>query len=267
MDMNTLAVLLAGEFRTWEKCASYMFKFFEGQAERIDYFFATWTESSDLPNKQITQDLVKEKFIEHDKNLVAQVVIPPIGRKNSTFYNQAYLAKFANVLKRENEIRNNFIYDQVVETRPDIYIRRNVSKWIAMKDYEFCNCNHITKSSQNFDSIDDVYYRTNSFTNDIMANRYWHRKPYNSYVQMPLSDKIYLQSWHNHHCMIMEYCNLNNIRFNQNSADILGVHIAVRQSAIDVDFDVGDIFELKEKYQPHEQHSWQKTNTTRVIWH
>lgn len=264
--MKTLAVLIAGEFRTWPKCSEYLFRFFEGRAERIDYYFSTWSESNDLPGKEITKADVEEKFTQHQKNLVTSAVIRSIGRKASTFYNQAFLAKFANILKREHELKHNFVYDQVVETRPDIYIRRNVGQWRLMNDYEFCNCNFITKSQQGFDQIDDVYYRSTSFTNDILANRYWFRKPIDHYVMQHWLTDSMIESWHNHHCMVMEYCNLNNIRFATDSADILGSHIAVRQDAVHVNFDDGDTEDLKARYQPS-THSWQKLDRSPINWH
>lgn len=267
--MKTLAVLLAGEFRTWTKCAEYMFRFFDHQAnhiEQIDYFFATWSTSSDLPGKTIMVEDVQSSFNQHGKNLVSVSVIPTINRKSSTFYNQAYLAKVVNILKRENEIKNDFIYDQVVETRPDIYIRSAGVPWRPMTDYQVCNCNFYGKTDIGFSEIDDVYYRSNSFTNDILANRYWYRKSHSSYVHYGTGA---IQNWHNHHCMIAEYLKLNNIEFvcEPDSADYLGSHIAVRQQAIDVDFDKGQVQELKEKHQPYNQHSWQTIDDRPIDWH
>lgn len=267
--MKTLAVLLAGEFRTWEKCSQYMFRFFDVQApqfDRIDYFFATWATSSDMPGVTITDNDVRSKFSEHGKNLVAFNIVQPIGRKSSTFYNQAYLAKMVNIRKRENEIMHNFVYDQVVETRPDIYMRSAKLPWRLMRDYEVCNCNHYNKNSAGFNEIDDVYYRTNSFTNDIIANRYWYRKPRENYVHIGMGA---IHNWHNHHCMIAEYLTLNAINFvrEPNSADYLGPHIAVRRQAIDVDFDNGRVEDLKEKHQPNDQHSWQKEDKRLTDWH
>ena len=270
--MNTLAVLIAGELRTWSKCAPYLFRFFDYQSKhikQIDYFFVTWDKSHDMPDKTITLNDVTDAFRLHGKNLVGSIVIPTIGRKSSTFYNQAFLAKVVNVLKRENEIRQKFIYDQVVETRPDIYMRSAGIPWTAMKDYEVCNCNSYDKSPQGFNTIDDVYYRTNSFTNDILANRYWYRKQNNSYVHTGKDHSDNIEIWHNHHCMIAEYLTLNGIEFvrRADTADYLGPHIAVRRSAIDVDFDDGNIEELKLKYQPYDQHSWQQPDTRLINWH
>lgn len=258
MDIKTLAVLVAGEYRTWSSTAKYLFKLFHDRAERVDYFFVTWDTSQGQP---VTRDSVQEPFDRFGKNLVAQAVLPQIGRKVSTFYNQAYLAKFVNILKREHELKHNFVYDQVVETRPDIYMRPNSRDWIIMNDFEVCNCGHLMESSLGFPEIDDVYYRSNSFTNDIIANRYWHRKPANHYTNIGSGA---IQNWHNHHCMIMEYFNLNGIKFVTSMRDFVSPHIAVRSHAIDVDFDQGDLEELKAKYQPHQIGS---TTTDPVNWH
>lgn len=260
--MRTIAVLIAGEFRTWSKCSEYLFHFFENRAEQIDYFFATWTTSHDLPGKHISESDIRNPFNLHKKNLVGINVIPQIGRKVSTFYNQAYLAKVANILKRESEIKNNFVYDQVVEVRPDIYIRPSNRPWILLSDYEVCNCGHMITSQNGFDAIDDVYYRSNSITNDIIANRYWYRKSPEHYTHIEQT----IENWHNHHTMIMEYFTLNGIKFMKHQIDFVSPHIAVRQEAVDVDFNIGKLEELKEKYQPS-FHSWQKPDNRPINWH
>jgi hypothetical protein len=263
--MKTLAVLLAGEFRTWPKCSSYLFKFFQGRASRVDYFFATWTTSNDLPDKQITDADVREPFDKYRQNLISSSIVGPIGRKIYTFYNQAYLAKIANILKREHEIRHNFVYDQVVETRPDIYIRSRNPHWIPMKDYEFCNCSYVG-DHRGFDAIDDIYYRSNSFTNDIIANRYWHRKPKDSFVYSTLSTHEMIPAWNCPHSLSAEYFNSVGIRIVKDEWDFNGDHLAVRQEAANLDLDLYDLRELKEKYQPYNSNPRPKVSTP-IIWH
>ena len=258
MAIKTLAVLVAGEYRTWQSSAKYLFKLFQDRADKVDYFFATWNTSDGRP---VTRADVQEPFDQFNITLVGQIVSQQIGRKVSTFYNQAYLAKYVNILKREHEIKNNFVYDQVVETRPDIYMRPNSRDWIMMNDYEVCNCGSTITSSMGFPEIDDVYYRSTSFTNDIIANRYWHRKPANHYVHIGNGE---IQNWHNHHCMIMEYFNSNGIKFITTMHDFTGPHIAIRPHAVDVDFDQGDLEELKAKYQPPQIGT---KNTDPINWH
>jgi hypothetical protein len=258
MAIKTLAVLVAGEYRTWQASAKYLFKLFQDRADRVDYFFATWNYTRGQP---VIRDDVQEPFDRFNQNLVGQIVIPQIGQKVSTFYNQAYLAKLVNILKRENELKNNFVYDQVVETRPDIYMRPNTKDWIIMKDYEVCNCGGIMTSSMGFPEIDDVYYRSTSFTNDIIANRYWHRKPANHYIH---SGNGAIQNWHNHHCMIMEYFNSNGVKFVSSVHDFIPPHIAIRDHAVHVDFDLGDLESLKAEYQPPQLGT---TNTDPINWH
>ena len=248
--MKTLAVLFAGEFRTWPRCAKYMFNFFKKPEYQVDYFFATWSTSNDLPGKTVSTEDVLTPFIQHGKNPVSVNIIKPIGRKVNTFYNQAYLAKVANILKRAHEITNNFVYDQVVETRPDLYLRPFNKVWIPMKDYEFCNCGHYEKY-RNYYSIEDVYFRSNSFTNDIIANRYWNRKSKEHYVYHPNDRTNYIEGWTNHHSLAIEYFLANRIDFVKSERDFDGNPVAIRQQTADVDFDSFDnIKHLKLEWQP-----------------
>lgn len=263
--MKRLAVLLAGEFRTWSYCSKYLFRFFKDRAEQVDYFFATWDRSNDLPGKLITDVDVRGPFLENGISPAGISIIPPIGRKVNTFYNQAYLAKVANILKKEHELRNNFVYDQVVETRPDIYIRVHEAPWTMMADYEFCNCNHF-KWDNGFHTMEDVYYRSNSFTNDLISNRYWFRKRQNSFVYYPIGGE-YIKTWNNHHSLAVEYFTSAGIKFIDHQWDFNGEHLAVRQNAVGVDFDsYATVTELKEKYQTPSSRP-QIDLSVPIIWH
>lgn len=176
-DIYKLAVILVGEFRTWAKASKYLFNFFDQRADQVDYFFVTWNVSSqtgELTNIG-PQDIIAP-FDNHNKNLVSFQILEPIGRHRTTFYNQAYLAKVGNLLKKKHELANNFVYDQVVETRPDCYFRTTDTPWKLCKDFEFEADGYPRGWDSGMLGMTDVYIRTSSATNDILADRYYFRR-------------------------------------------------------------------------------------------
>lgn len=174
--INRLAVILVGELRTWKTASQYLFRLFEERAHQVDYFFVTWNVTSQTGDLiSVTDSDVLTPFQLHNKTLISYKILEPIGRHKTTFYNQAWLAKFGNILKRRHEINNNFVYDQVVETRPDCYFRSSNSPWIICKDFEYEGTAPKT-GDHGLLSMADVYFRSTSGTNDLIADRYYFNK-------------------------------------------------------------------------------------------
>lgn len=205
---NRLAVLIVGETRTWHKAAKYLFNFFNDRAEQVDYYFVTWGVSTDTGEKvPVTYEDVIAPFDENGVKLYDYKILEPIGKQRTTFYNQAWLAKVANILKRRTEQRENFIYDQVIETRPDVYLRRQpagIHPWEPCNDFEYEGGRPVSGDdgqSNGFLTMPDHYWRTNSYTNDIVANRFSFKK----------STEHYTVTWHvswqfyNHHWTMCNY--------------------------------------------------------------
>ena len=181
MFVKRLAVIIVGEYRTWDICAKYFFNRFESRASQIDYFFVTWDKSLDLTNpstpvyRTVTDEDVTKHFAEHQ--LVNYKIVPADDYENThTYYIKAYLSKIANILKREKELADDFVYDQVIETRPDIYFHpmsepgplsalKNFEVVGGVKDATLALCN------QGFLTVGDVYQRSTSLTHDLIANR------------------------------------------------------------------------------------------------
>jgi hypothetical protein len=198
--INRLAVILVGELRTWKIASQYLFRLFEERAHQVDYFFVTWNVSTQTGELiPVIESDVLTPFQLHNKNLISYNILEPIGRHRSTFYNQAWLAKMGNILKRRHEINNNFVYDQVVETRPDCYFRSSDTSWIICKDFEYEGA-----CPRTFDTglmgITDVYFRSTSSTNDIISNRYYFAK---SSSHSHLINETHWQ-FNNHHWVMCE---------------------------------------------------------------
>lgn len=182
-----LAVLICGDFRAWPQASKYIFRYAEGLADTVDYYFVTWDSTQDswwpkpknirtVTSNDITNTFSGRSLI--DYRLVTQESIP---KYSVTFYYVSYLAKIANVMKRQHELNHNMVYDQVLEIRPDLYIRGEVDDEITQlepaDDFEiisagrFVNFHHPTIPSNV-----DFKYVTNSFGNDIMSCRDGYKK-------------------------------------------------------------------------------------------
>lgn len=227
--IDRLAVLIAGELRTWDSVCPYIFKFFEGRADQIDYFFATWNvDGLNGTPRPVTSDEITSPFTKYNQNLVSYLVEEPIPRRPTTFYYQSWLALRANKLKKEHEQANNFVYDQVVETRPDLYIRRVSIKpfemippmtvfntWIAREEVDGIPVTHKIH-------VDDVYIRSDSPTNDIISQRYYYSFPEENYKPRNVNGKmVYDPNYTNHHCVYGNYLREKNIAVTNKFQDYL----------------------------------------------
>jgi hypothetical protein len=194
VKLNRIAVLLAGDFRQWPRAAEYIFAFAEQQAVTVDYYFATWTTTQDFwcTNKKeartrrpVTNNDITCEFVKYNKNLinfqlVKQIIQPDTTQHftDVTFYYQTYLAKLANIMKRRYELDNDFVYDQVFEIRPDLYIFDEFNIPVKLTDFEWLNeiCYKQDGRFHQWPVAQDLYYQANSFSNDIMAERFYYKK-------------------------------------------------------------------------------------------
>jgi hypothetical protein len=171
--INRLAVMLVGQYRTFAVTHRYLFEFFETKAHHVDYYFITWAVTGGHNTRYyeepvaITKDDITKYFA--DEKLVDYQIVDDIPKKH-TYYRMAYLSKIGIRLKREEECRNHFIYDQVVETRPDIYLRQDLNlEWPVCGPLEYGG--HRVETINGHLFMDDCYIRTDSATHNIVADR------------------------------------------------------------------------------------------------
>jgi hypothetical protein len=135
-ELGKVAVVITGELRTWNIAKKYIFKFFDQYPTPVDYYFVTWNETSEYWfNPQGTTTTVSEQEIRESfngRNLIQLKIenVLPNRRNTSIFLLKAHLSKIANILKRRHEFDHNFIYDHVVELRPDVFITPGESEKI-----------------------------------------------------------------------------------------------------------------------------------------
>jgi hypothetical protein len=182
-----LAVILIGQYRTWPVCSKYLQNFFRNKAHQVDYYFVTWDTTQIWKTKYSALKWVKDRipvkesdivtYFDSDSNLIKCSVLPDIEHWHS-YYRMAYLSREANKLKCQHEQSLGFVYDQVVETRPDIYIRSYADKkaWDSCSDLEYAGSPIYSNDPQNGGPLimGDLYIRSNSKTNDILSQRIDH---------------------------------------------------------------------------------------------
>ena len=260
--INKLAVLLCGDFRAWPRASEYIFKYADYLSDDVDYYFSTWNNTSDYwytginelkTKRPVTDDDVTKEFIKYNKNLINYRLSTHIlDQHTNTYYYQSYLAKIANVMKRRYELDNNFIYDQVVEMRPDLYINAETSIIADLNDFE-CLLYIENPGDITVPGAADLHYRSNSFGNDIMANRFYHQKSFAlKYVKnFTLHNDII-----NNHQILADYMYQKRIK----SIQGIGLH---KQVVIRTNFPLGDLdkadydglLKLEKEYKIHNRTS------------
>ena len=137
---DRIAVIFVGHIRTLTVCLPNNRYFFNRMGKEVDYYVVTWDEfdyeSSDYQelglldlSKKIDQgrniqvyfgSLLKGIRMISNNTLDFNEIITSKNRGLWKMLNLTYLSKIGNSLKQAYEKENNFVYDQVIETRPDI---------------------------------------------------------------------------------------------------------------------------------------------------
>ena len=199
-NYNRVAVLLIGELRTWKHSSKYIINALNSIAEKVDWYLVTWDtdESSGEPIHIVDEDVLLP-FQENNIEPTSYKILPTIGNQRSTFYNNAWLSKVANILKREVECNEEFVYDNVIECRVDLYLKKNNVIWQPCHEFEI-----IGPTAGNLHGImasADLYFRSGSYTNDILSNRYRSRPAKNHYTVV---SNVY-QKFNDHHWVLNQY--------------------------------------------------------------
>jgi hypothetical protein len=212
--IKKLAVLICGELRSWNRASDYIFAFAEDNALQVDYYFATWADTRDFwwpeehsisSTRKVDPAEITSKFV--DRNLINYKIINQavLPRHDITFYYQSYLAKIANTLKRRHEFDNNFVYDQVMELRPDLYKPHSTTynAMVMCNEFEYLIGTIYDSDIISFPQIGDFYNRANSFTNDVIGNRFYYT---NSVKMSKFNNTLtYWPTQMNNHWVLLDY--------------------------------------------------------------
>ena len=210
---DRIAVLLVGHYRTFPICQPYMINFFNLIADTVDYYFVSWGES-DYQTSPIVQsglDTIKNLRYNEDINLYFGNLLKGVKLvdvNDSPYYfqtslplglyrviNLTYLSVIAQKLKKDYEEKNNFVYDQVIETRPDLLLFRSGSA------LHKCYNNEVIMSRDIVNPIfhsGNWYWRSTSATNDLLANRY-------NFFESIIKNSNYQQEYDSFHSVLQSY--------------------------------------------------------------
>ena len=196
-----IAICLSGQLRNWELAyANQMTHWIHGEHE-VDYFTHTWNYSGDrthVSNEYVYRDIDDDeydRFIEIYKPKKSKLET----KKQEFFYgNDHWSALFYSFsqtvsMKREYELENNFEYDLVVKSRPDVIFNpnekpqwpwafeTNAHKLLEFKETYSNNklfTTHGDSMNQEFGmfNINDCVFLSNSYTMDLMMNMYFYRQ-------------------------------------------------------------------------------------------
>ena len=189
---DRIAVVFVGHIRTLTVCLPNNRYFFNRMGKQVDYYVVTWDEfdyeSSDYQRDDLL-DMSKKVNQHRDIEVYFGSLLKGIKmissdtldfNKISTseyrglwkMLNLTYLSKIGNLLKQTYEKENNFIYDQVIEMRPDIVHnphREYKDSWFFnCKDNELVTdlCKYNTLQSDSEILIGNWYWRMNSNTHN-----------------------------------------------------------------------------------------------------
>lgn len=191
---DRIAVIFVGHIRTLSLCLPNNMYFFNTMGKRVDYYVVTWDEndykSSDYQKngwlngcKKVNQTLDIQIYFGSllkgikiiDSNDVNFDNVAPTRRGLWKMLNLTYLSKIGNSLKHTYEKENNFVYDQIIEMRPDIIhnINREYkdSWFFKCKDNELVTdfCKYNTRQTDSEILIGNWYWRMNSDTHNTFS--------------------------------------------------------------------------------------------------
>lgn len=233
--INRLAVILIGQYRTFAVTHKYLFEFFKDRANQVDYYFITWPTSGGHNTRyyEETVDIAAEDITKFftEKNLVDFRIVDDIPKKH-TFYRMAYLSHIGARVKADYENKNHFLYDQVVETRPDIYLKRS-------NDLGWQICDPLTYGGHQIETfnghlfMDDCYIRSDSKTHNIISDRITQFNTNEMYAPRLAFANRYK---YDHHSRFADWLVYNNIQC-IGSKDYASIHVVRNPKLIDVNLD------------------------------
>ena len=182
-----IAICMSGQLRQWEMAKENQKWFWETSgAKQIDYFIHTWDYSGDregVSQPYIMRDVSREEF---DK-----VVdwYKPKGcmfddRKQDFFFTNDhwsslfYSMAHSMMLKRQYEIDNDFEYDLVIKTRPDVVFDPiyHFSWELLENNILYATQGGIMETEFHMFNTNDMVFYGNSYTMDLVMQMYFYRQ-------------------------------------------------------------------------------------------
>lgn len=199
-----IAICISGQLRNWmigRDNQKWFWTTFNYPGNQVDYFIHTWNYSWDRPG--VSQPYEEREVTQEEYDSLVDFFQPVKSifdnKRQSYFYNNDHWSSLfysmsqTLLMKREYELENNFQYDIVVKSRPDVIFHPKM--WAHTPSILPDGClftTHGGKMGMEFDMINfnDCVFFGNSYTMDLLINLYFYR-------QFFINTKVC--NWHNIH--------------------------------------------------------------------
>ena len=189
--MSKVAICIAGEMRYWE-ITKNVFNSFDA-----DIFISTWDTNDrqdNYPYKFHGNKNINNEIVDGLDNLIEAEFLPKEIESKFTFNipKYWYLIHRCNILKNNQEVKENFKYDCVIVTRPDNVIEKNIIRKIPKKlDELYVYSSKISPSDETFgfQTMDSLSFGTSS-TMDIYSSLYKHIYMSEDYNVIPMGHSL-----------------------------------------------------------------------------
>lgn len=181
-----IAVCISGQMRTWKTAAKNQMWFWNTSGQDVDYFIHTWDYSQDRTGAQ--QEYIERHISEDEYNEYIDTYKPVMHsidsyRQEDMYGNDHWLSLFYSyvkclLMKKEYEEKNQFEYDVVIKSRPDLVFNPKVTlRWPPLKNNQI----HTTHGGPmpmefNMQNFNDIVFLGNSYTMDLTMNIFNYRK-------------------------------------------------------------------------------------------
>lgn len=181
-----IAVCISGQLRNWEISYKNQIWFWKKNGYDVDYFIHTWNYSSDRNGmskphiERVVDDSEYQRFIEvykpkkHIFDDKHQTHFYGNDHWSSLFYSFSQ----SILLKREYELENDFEYDVVIKSRPDVVFNPHSNYEVGSLWNNVLYSTHggIMEQEFNMFNINDCVFLANSYTMDLLMNVYFYRQ-------------------------------------------------------------------------------------------
>lgn len=181
-----IAVCISGQLRGWEVAYENQLWFWNTSGAEVDYFLHTWDYSADrtaVSKPYINRKVGKKEFNKICKIYNTKKAIFDSKKQEEFYDNDHWLSLFYSLsqslmLKREYEIENNFQYDMVIKSRPDVVFNPEITfKWPRLINNAIYTTHGGPMTMEfNMYNFNDCVFLANSYTMDLLVNLYYYRK-------------------------------------------------------------------------------------------
>ena len=188
--MIRVAVCMSGQLRLWDygkENQKWFWTSLNRDEYKVDYFTHTWNYSQDragvsqpYTNRDITDDEYNS-FLEHYKPKKAIIDDKPVTffYDNDHWSSLFYSLGQSLLLKQQYELENNFKYDLVIKTRPDIVFSPTYHAHILDNLFDgqlVTTHGGVMESEFHHINFNDCVFYGNSYTMDLLTNLYFYRQ-------------------------------------------------------------------------------------------